>query len=457
MTTDARHSKASPTNIGVHVVQAWSYADSTARLAATGFVAADVGKMAEQQSDETWWLLTNHSPITWKDITGSGGGTDEDAIHDNVAGEIAAVTEKVAPVGDDIIIGEDSAAANAKVKIKLSNLPAIQDAESLLVQVRKDSSGTINAGQTVYLVGWDVGGGVPTVELTDASSAATMPVFGVARTTITNLATGTVVVSGELTGQDTSSYSVGDALYASETAGELTSTKPTGTALIQRVGQVTRSHPSLGVIQIFGAGRSNDVPNIPQDQLWLGNGSGVATPTDRSGIDDTAIHDNVANEITAITEKTTLADDDEFVLEDGEASYVKKSAKLSAVRKDFGKDYDSASSLAESSTTSTDWQTKAQLVSAVLTGTYRVGFSCRYWHSGVADTVQVRLQNTTDATTLCGEYGVEPKDLTDRLPGSGFAEVTFTGASKTFEIQYRQQRGGTAYIDQARIEMWKVS
>jgi hypothetical protein len=384
-------------------------------------------------------------------------GADSTAIHDNVAAEISAITEKAAPVGPDLVVIEDSQDSNNKKRVQLANLPVIQDAEALIVAVRKASSGTINARQTVYLVGWDVSGEVPTVELADSSSASTMPAFGIAQSTITNLASGNVVVSGELGGIDTSSWSVGDQLYVSETAGDLTTTKPTGTALIQKIGQVTRDHPSLGVIQVFGAGRSNDVPNIAQNNVWMGNGSGVAAATSRSGLDDTAIHDNVANEITAISEKTTLVDDDEFVLEDSAASYVKKSAKLSAVRKNFGKDYDPASSLAESSTTSTDWQTKAQLVSAALTGTYRVGFSCRYWQSSVADTVQVRLQNTTDTSTLCGEYSVEPKDTTDRFPGFGFAEVTFSGASKTFEIQYRQQRGGTAYIDQACIEMWRVS
>lgn len=83
MTTDARHSKMSPTNGRVHVIQDFSYADSTARLAATGFTAEDVGKTAQQQSDETWWLLTNHSPITWKEIT-CPTGTGEQNTASNV-------------------------------------------------------------------------------------------------------------------------------------------------------------------------------------------------------------------------------------------------------------------------------------------------------------------------------------------------------------------------------------
>jgi len=34
---------------------------------------------------------------------------------------------------------------------------------------------------------------------------------------------------------------------------------------------------------VTGAGRTNDVPNIPSTQFWLGNGSGVATAVSMSG------------------------------------------------------------------------------------------------------------------------------------------------------------------------------
>ena len=49
------------------------------------------------------------------------------------------------------------------------------------------------------------------------------------------------------------------------------------------------------------------------------------------GTDANAVHVNASNEITAITEKTTVANIDEFIIEDSGASFVKKSIKRKAV------------------------------------------------------------------------------------------------------------------------------
>jgi hypothetical protein len=49
------------------------------------------------------------------------------------------------------------------------------------------------------------------------------------------------------------------------------------------------------------------------------------------GADTNAVHVNAANEITAITEKTTVANIDEFIIEDSGASFVKKSVKRKAI------------------------------------------------------------------------------------------------------------------------------
>ena len=55
---------------------------------------------------------------------GGGGGADADAIHDNVAGEIAAVAAKGAPDGNDLVLIEDSADANNKKRVTISTMPA---------------------------------------------------------------------------------------------------------------------------------------------------------------------------------------------------------------------------------------------------------------------------------------------------------------------------------------------
>ena len=49
------------------------------------------------------------------------------------------------------------------------------------------------------------------------------------------------------------------------------------------------------------------------------------------GADANAVHVNASNEITAITEKTTIANIDEFIIEDSGSSFVKKSVKRKAI------------------------------------------------------------------------------------------------------------------------------
>jgi len=60
------------------------------------------------------------------------GGTDADAIHDNVADEINQIADKASPVGADVLIIEDSAGAGwAKKKVSITNLPGGADADAI--------------------------------------------------------------------------------------------------------------------------------------------------------------------------------------------------------------------------------------------------------------------------------------------------------------------------------------
>lgn len=67
--------------------------------------------------------------------------TDTNAIHDNVSGEIAAVAEKLTPIGGDFLLIEDSAATNTKKRITIDNLPYLSQAEvDARVQLVVDSA-----------------------------------------------------------------------------------------------------------------------------------------------------------------------------------------------------------------------------------------------------------------------------------------------------------------------------
>jgi hypothetical protein len=68
-----------------HPAHNWEYADSAARLAATGFVAGDVGCQALQLSDGTFWRLTDDSPITWEQVNYKLGTTATTAAAGNHA------------------------------------------------------------------------------------------------------------------------------------------------------------------------------------------------------------------------------------------------------------------------------------------------------------------------------------------------------------------------------------
>jgi len=54
----------------IHVINTWTYANSAARAAATGFTADDVYKVAVQEDDYSIWILVDNSPITWMQLGG---------------------------------------------------------------------------------------------------------------------------------------------------------------------------------------------------------------------------------------------------------------------------------------------------------------------------------------------------------------------------------------------------
>ena len=84
--------------------------------------ARPVGAIVWDGASGDLYRSTNAAVATYTQLTGSG--TDTTAIHVDVAGEIAGIALKAAPVGADLLVVEDSAAANVKKRITLSALPS---------------------------------------------------------------------------------------------------------------------------------------------------------------------------------------------------------------------------------------------------------------------------------------------------------------------------------------------
>jgi hypothetical protein len=191
--------------------------------------------------------------------------------------KISELSELTTVANDDVLAIVDDSASETK-KISFANLSAgisVGNATQLQFTGLNNTGATLTKGSAVY-----VSGHTTETQVADAdnTSASSMPAFGIVSDDILNGDTGTIVIGGELSGINTSAFSVGDELYVG-TAGALTATKPTGTALIQKIGKVTKAAAS-GELLVTGAGRSNDLPNLPDGSIWIGDSSGV--PQDKT-------------------------------------------------------------------------------------------------------------------------------------------------------------------------------
>jgi hypothetical protein len=128
--------------------------------------------------------------------------------------------------------------------------PVSGQAGTLVRLVRNQTGATLTKGTVVYISGATGNNPVVAKALAtgDATSAQT---FGLLQANIANNAEGYVVISGDLTGLDTSAFTEGQQLYLSAaTAGTYTATKQYAPNHLVYIGIVTRAHPTLGQIEV---------------------------------------------------------------------------------------------------------------------------------------------------------------------------------------------------------------
>ena len=172
----------------------------------------------------------------------------------------------------------------------------VSAASKLVVISCKNTSGsTINKGTPVYQTGTVGATDVIEVAPADAEiSTGSLPAIGILQTTLINnndpvTDPGNVVITGEFLNYSTSGIPTnnpggvpitGDTVYLAA-GGGLTCIKPTGPGnAIQNLGLIGKvSGGSAGSITVSSIMRANDVPNLPEGRIWIGDGNTIVSDT----------------------------------------------------------------------------------------------------------------------------------------------------------------------------------
>lgn len=123
-----------------HAAHTYEYANAAARVAATGFVPADVGKLALQLDTMALWILSDDSPVTWigPGVSGTGGAVS------SVNSETGAVTLTTDDISDS---GQTNKWTTAAAITKLAGIEVLADVTDA---ANVDAAGaTMNADTTL--------------------------------------------------------------------------------------------------------------------------------------------------------------------------------------------------------------------------------------------------------------------------------------------------------------------
>jgi hypothetical protein len=142
---------------------------------------------------------------------------------------------------------------------------AVDIAETLRIEVINKTGSTIGKGKIVYLKSSSSSSNHPEVLLASASTEATSSkTIGAVYDDIANDAIGWIVLKGEVYNANTNAYNVGDKLWLSTVAGEVTIVPPTQPNHTVFIGHVTRKQNNNGriVYTIYNGYELNELHDV---------------------------------------------------------------------------------------------------------------------------------------------------------------------------------------------------
>ena len=179
------------------------------------------------------------------------------------------VTGNIAVSGDATVGGELTVNGSAEAELFKGDIEGAVHFKGAV-----ESGATLTKGDVVYISGYL--GQKTEVDLADASDSSKMPAFGIVAADPVGVNVD-IVTFGTLKSINTSTYTDGDELYVSTTAGQLTATAPSGEGnLVQNIAKVVKAHNS-GNIKVMGAGRTNATPNLNDGNIFIGDSNNLAT------------------------------------------------------------------------------------------------------------------------------------------------------------------------------------
>ena len=321
--------------------------------------------------------------------------------------------------------------------LRTSSLRTHAQVDAVRIKVRNATGSTIAANSLIYFNGTysDGTNNYPTIAKAVSATSVGSTFFAQAVTTgaIANGADGTAAIFYELTGQNTSSGTVGDSIYLDTTAGGWTRTRPTGGQYVQVVGTITVVNASSGRVVL-------SLGSVPEHLTGGSSGLGATFQTltvqGASGGAADIYHISDAGEDNADKWKISVADGGNMTWENyTSGSYAAKLTMTSAgaVTTAGALNIGSVSAAGEDtdkflvldSSSNVDYRTGAQVLSdigAQASGTYTTLAFKTIAVSGQSDVV---ADAADDTLTLAAGTGIT---LTTN---AGSDTVTITGTAAT--------------------------